>query len=58
MRWPQRVRTVNIHRMSECKRGFVFLPFLQETGFLLIKTLVYMNVFQSSAGWCMQPAFT
>jgi hypothetical protein len=30
--------------------------FLQETDFR--KTLVYMNIFQRSAGWCTQPAFT
>jgi hypothetical protein len=34
MRWqPQRGRTVRILRVSECKRGCVFLQFLQETGF-------------------------
>jgi hypothetical protein len=30
MRWPQKVR---ILRMNECKRGYVFLQFLQEPGF-------------------------
>ena len=33
MRWPQRVRTARIPRMSECKRGCVFLQCLQGTGF-------------------------
>jgi hypothetical protein len=32
MRWPQRVRTVRILRMSRCKRGCVFLQFLQGPG--------------------------
>jgi hypothetical protein len=34
MRWPQRVRVVRILRMSECKRGCIFLQFLQEPVFL------------------------
>jgi hypothetical protein len=37
MRLPQRVRTVMIRRMSECKRGCVFLPFLQGPGLSQVK---------------------
>jgi hypothetical protein len=37
MRWPQRVRTVTILRMSECKRGCVFHQILQGPGFSSVK---------------------
>jgi hypothetical protein len=57
MRWPQKVRTVRILRMSEYKRGCVFLQFLQGPGFPS-KTLVYVNIFQRTADICTQSAYT
>jgi hypothetical protein len=46
MRWPQRVRTVRILRMSECKRGCGFLQFLQGPGFSQVSCLRERGVCQ------------